>query len=439
MNLRISPKVQQLFSKNLWYVPMLATAMGLMFVRLAIVARMLPVAEFASYSAGLLISSSFCMLACFGLHWLLQRDLPIMIIHRRERAGGVLLLQCVLVAVLSAAAGGLVILVLEATLVGLTTAGVLLSLFHGLSQQLFTVTTVDSRSRNLPVQFARENLERAVILIVAAPIIIASGGGALTILFIEGFVTIALSAHQIFAKFSRNNLGFLLTLSIGYRAITKVRWRTALTLLAVSSLGFVVLNIDRWVGAQWLSVTQFGNYAFAWTLLSIAQSVQTIINASFYPMISQRYALIGRYPSFIYTAKFAAVTFGTGLILSAILYNIVSFLMDNFYPNYSDAKELLPYFFIIVAFRTSDFWPSFLIVTRQDQRLLFIMVFTTACTIATWAGLQDFNFQKLKITDLGALALMVTVTNYIAAALFAWKSSFSARKIDHSLQSPQHP
>ena len=430
MNFRISPKIQQLFSTKLWYVPMLATAMGLMFVRLAIVARMLPVTDFAAYSAGLLVSSSFCMLACFGLHWLLQRDLPIMIIRRRERAGGVLLIQCALVAIFSAAAGWILILAFGLTLVGLTTTGLLISLFHGLAQQLFTVTTVDSRSRNLPVQFAKENLERAVILVIAAPLVIALGGSPTAILLLEGVVTICLAAHQIASKFFRAEFSFLPTLIVGYRTLIKVRWRTATTLLAVSSLGFLVLNVDRWVGAHWLSANQFGNYAFAWTLLSIAQSIQNIINASFYPILSQQYALNGRQESFKYTLRVAAITFITGAFFSMLSYGIFSVLIDKAYPNYSNSKTLLPYFFIIISFRISDFWSSFLIVTRQDQKLFFIMLFTTSFIIAMWAVTKEFNFQILTIKDVGALALFVTVANYIMSALFAWKSSKSVSRID---------
>ena len=430
MNFRISPRTQELFSTKLWYAPMLATAMGLMLVRLAIVARMLPVTDFAVYSYGLLVSSSFCMLACLGLHWLLQRDLPIMIIRGRERAGGVLLIQCALVAIFSAAAGWFVILVFDVTLVGLTTTGLLISLFHGLAQQLFTVTTVDSRSRNLPVQFAKENLERAVILVIAAPLVISLGGTSMAILLLEGIVTAALAAHQMASKFSRTEFSFLSTTIVGYRALTKVRWRTAITLLAVSSLGFFVLNVDRWVGAHWLSANQFANYAFAWTLLSIAQSIQTIINASFYPILSQKYAVNGRRESFVYTLKVASTTLIISAFFSLIFYYFCGILIDKFYPKYSDSKELLKYFFIIISFRISDFWSSFLIVTRQDRRLLLIMLSVTLSTITIWAKIKDFNFQILNIKDVGELALFITVSNYLISALFAWKSAASVSRVD---------
>ena len=146
--------------------------------------------------------------------------------------------------------------------------------------------------------------------------------------------------------------------------------------------------------------------------------------------MSQQYALNGRQESFKYTLRVAAITFITGAFFSMLSYGIFSVLIDKAYPNYSNSKTLLPYFFIIISFRISDFWSSFLIVTRQDQKLFFIMLFTTSFIIAMWAVTKEFNFQILTIKDVGALALFVTVANYIMSALFAWKSSKSVSRID---------
>ena len=49
--------------RQLWYAPVLTLAMGLLLMRNLVMARLLDVPGFAEFSAGLLVSSTFCMLA----------------------------------------------------------------------------------------------------------------------------------------------------------------------------------------------------------------------------------------------------------------------------------------------------------------------------------------------------------------------------------------
>ena len=132
--------------KQLWYLPLLGTAMGLMMLRILAMARVLDVAGFGTYSAGLLISGTFCMLGCLGLQSILQRDMPVMLMRLRARAGLVLLLQCLLVALACASVGVLASgFVVSAG--GLPSLALVVGIVHGLSQQVFLLVTVESRSR----------------------------------------------------------------------------------------------------------------------------------------------------------------------------------------------------------------------------------------------------------------------------------------------------
>src|SRR6202047_3435213 len=103
---------------QLWYVPLLSSAMALMLIRTLVAARILDVNGFAKFSGALLVSSTFCMLHCLGLLQLLQRELPIQIVRHREVAGQKLIAQCLLVA------SGCAILGLLAGLAGFSVAGV---------------------------------------------------------------------------------------------------------------------------------------------------------------------------------------------------------------------------------------------------------------------------------------------------------------------------
>src|SRR3954468_1201323 len=109
---------------QLWYLPLLATATALMMVRIALMARLLDVRGFGIYSAGLLVSTTFCMLACLGLQALLQRDMPVMAAPARVRRPVVLTAQAVLVA---GACAGISLLLAAARVPFAGLAGVLLA------------------------------------------------------------------------------------------------------------------------------------------------------------------------------------------------------------------------------------------------------------------------------------------------------------------------
>src|SRR5688572_29095745 len=90
-------------ARQLWYAPVLAVATALMMLRLFALAALLDIPNFAQVGVGLLVSSTFTMLACLGLQSVLQRDMPVMFVRGRERAARVLLAQCVVAAYASAA------------------------------------------------------------------------------------------------------------------------------------------------------------------------------------------------------------------------------------------------------------------------------------------------------------------------------------------------
>lgn len=423
MSFGIFQLVDRVFTAKLWYVPLLATAMALMFLRLAIVAQMLPVSDFAAYSAGLLVSSSFCMLACFGLQSLLQRDLPIFIVRGQERAGEVLIMQCVMIAAASAIVVLSFIVAVDGSLAGLSAAGLSVSLLHGLAQQLFIVATVDSRSRNQTVRFARQNLERAIPLVIAGPSVIMLGGGPMTVLVAEATLTMCLCAWLLAKKFRWNGLAVLNALRLGWRRIPYVNWRSAITLLAVSSLSFAVLNADRWIAARWLTTNDFGQYAFAWTLFSIAQSIQLIINSSVYPMLSQKYASHGKANCFSFVVKLSLSFLVCGIILSGTFFYVSDLFLNDLFPKYSRSLALFPIFLIVVSFRISDFWSSFLIVTGQEMKALLSLITTTVSVVCLWLLFLYNEKDGFSLISIAVLALLITLTSYIVMAILAWRSA----------------
>lgn len=281
--------------RQLWYAPVLALALGLMMARLLVMARILDLSAYATYSAGLLVSSSFLMLSCLGLQSLLQRELPMLVVRRREFAGGVLLMQCGLVATVCAAAGAAAVSLSGMSLAGLSPLLLVIALIHGLSLQLFLVATVESRSRGQPLRFANQNLFRALVLMAAGTAVAASGLGAAAVLITEAVSSLSLAVWIFRKYFYTIPLRLTVAIALAWRRFPLIPWRSALALLAVASFSFFVTNADRWLAAQQLPVSAFAQYSFAWTVLMVAQSAQGVINASLFPLLARCFAMRGGY------------------------------------------------------------------------------------------------------------------------------------------------
>ena len=140
--------------RQIWYIPSLAIAMVLMMVRLMIVARLLPVEEFATLSSGILVSGAFGMLGCLGLQSVLQRDWPMLLIRGQEYRGLVLAAQSNLVAV-GCALVGLCVAASGVSIAGVKPIVFCIGVLHGLSQQFFSIATIESRSRGRMFDYAR--------------------------------------------------------------------------------------------------------------------------------------------------------------------------------------------------------------------------------------------------------------------------------------------
>src|SRR3569623_1339254 len=269
-------------AREVWYAPVLGMATALMMVRLFALARLLDIPNFAQASAAVLVSSTFTMLGSRGLQSLLQRDMPIMFVHGRESAARVLLGQSVVAAYATAA---IAMLAARGSPFDFGSPAnlVALGVVHGLSQQLFVLASVESRSRGEPLRFAAQSLVRALLVLAAGLLAAFALRSAAWVVVAELAVSIVLS-HVLL----RHTLGprMFAVLRIGIARWRRIDWRAAWVLLLVSLLGFALTYADRWGAAIALDAHQFANYAFAGTILAIGLSVQGLVNASASPMLA---------------------------------------------------------------------------------------------------------------------------------------------------------
>lgn len=414
--------------RHVWYAPVLVFAMGLMFIRQLVYARLLDVPAFAQYSAGMLVSGSFVMLGCLGLQSLLQRELPGMIVRRRESAGGIILMQCALVAIACAALSAGVVFVVGVTLAGLSPALAVLSLTHGLSMQFFLLATIESRSRGHTLRFARQNLDRAVVMLLAGSATAAFIGNAAAVLTTEAVSSLVLSAGLLRGQFVAIPMRLATAVGLAWRRLLLIAWRSPLTLLAVSFINFMVVNADRWIASELLIVSAFAHYAFAWTVLSVAQSLQLVINSSLFPLLARRFASHGAVPAFYLSAAVSLGMLGFGILAVLPVCLVLNYSVERWFPGYREVLHLLPTFLVISVLRLSDFWSSYLVVIGRETQLLVLNFFSLVLAISTWCFFRRPYGESVAISQLSLVSLFLTITAYVSAAGAAWHYSGTLRR-----------
>lgn len=406
--------------RQAWYLPILATAMVIMFVRILVMARLLDVSAFGLYSAVLLVSSMSNMLASFGLYPSLQRDLPLLIYRQKERAAAIATTQALLGASAVAALGWLLSL-LGLQVAGLQSSWLAVAVLHGLSQQTFLVVTTDSRSRANTLLFARENLWRAVITLAAiVPVAFFSRSALLTILA-EAAVTLAVSTVILGYVHAHARLSFATLARLAIARLPRLDRSALLSLLLVSIGAFISINIDRWLASDLLVPADFGQYAFAWTLMIIALYLQALVNAAAFPMIARRQAALGRPGAFRITAVLSGVIIvGMAVFVVPGLF-IAEKAIGVLFPAYGGAVVLLPFLALAAGMRLADFWSSFLIIAGLEKVSLLLNALSTAVGVAVWyLWVVAFSDRALMGIDFARLALLVSVLNYIAAFAASW-------------------
>jgi O-antigen/teichoic acid export membrane protein len=398
--------------------------MALMMARTIVMARVLEVKSFADYSGGLLVSSTFCMLGCLGLQALLQREMPVQFARGRTRAAFLLMMQSLLIAATCAV---LLMIFASSGLMGISLSlpVVVAGILHGFGQQAFLVATVESRSQGQSLKFARQNLTRAVIVLAGGTAAAVTWGSALIVLIVEALISIVLMWGIVARAIAKANTGWPALFCISLRRIGAISWRSALALLAVSLVSFALLNLDRWLALEFLDTRQFAIYSFAGIVLLAAQSVQSLVNASFFPMVARRFAESGRDAAFALCAWASLLTFLGATVIALPAARLVEFIVGHWFPSFMEALGLIDVFLAISVFRISDFWGSFLVIIGKEVWLLFIyMLFGLTSLIGWFVFMATQNGNDLGLQSVATLALVLAVIAYVGPMIAAIKLRF---------------
>jgi O-antigen/teichoic acid export membrane protein len=401
-----------------WYLPVLGTAMALMMLRMLVMARVMDITGFADYSAGLLTSTTFCMLGCMGLQSLLQRDMPIMIARGRARRALVLMGQAMLVACGCAAVA--VAAPLLATVTGVPSWLLAIGILHGLSQQLFLVVTIESRSRGDPLQYALQNLWRALAVVASGAAIGVTTHSASWALAVEAVTSLGLASSILARILNRHALACGRLLRLMHRGWHRVRWPAAFVFLGISLVASAVFNVDRWLSAALLSQQDFAQYAFAGVVVLVAQSTQSMVSASVFPALGRRFALVGESAAYMLSARVSLGVLAVSALAALPAYLLAKMAVLRWYPAYEDALSILWLVFAVGVLRVSDFWSSFLMVCGYERRLLLLHVCVGGVVCALWtAAVLRPGAASLRPSDFAWLALLLALGIHAGTAIAA--------------------
>lgn len=407
--------------RQLWYVPLLGLAMSLMLARALALAAVLDVPEFAKFSGGLLVSATFSMLGCFGVQVLLQREWPVAIVRGRELRGLVLAAQCqwiaLLVAVIGASAAAL-----GAGAPGVEPSWLALGVLHGWAHQAFLVASIESRSRGDMIRYARANLIRALLVLGLSVVVAAVTGSAAFAFLLDALLTMAVAAQQMHKAFALVGRRGRTSALIAWRGLRRIPWPVAFQLAAVMALSFLVSNADRWVASARLAAAPFAAYAFAWTVLSLGQALQSLVNASVFPMLARRYGESGVGESFAICWRISLATLLAGAIAAVPLGWALDHAISRWYPQYVESLIVLPIFLAMAVLRLADFWSSFLMIAGKESALLLVQLLAALAATVGWVVMQ--RSESLGLGGMQAIAwlgLALTLGSQLAVALTAWR------------------
>lgn len=392
------------------YIPVLGLAMALTMVRVLVYARTLSTHEFAELNLVLIISTLFTTFVSFGLFSDLQRKMPIDL-QRQDVALAVGRLLLAIAGTFAVALAGIPLLLAAAALGSVASVVGLTGILHGLSQQLFLVTTTESRSARETSRYSIQSLVRAILIIGLAVPVAMTTGSAVMALATEALLNLAASGLILARITSQYTIGRQEIL----RQLSDLWRRTSTSDMAfLVMISFVVAassNFDRWLAAKLLPTTEFAHYSFAAIITMVAYSTQALINAAIYPAISARFA-ISVQSALRMSAKSSCLMLACGLFACVPGIPLANWIIVKYFPNYLDATPLITVMAISGTFRLANFWTGFLIIAEKQRLALFTNLAAVLLPLAVWSLVST-----LSAASIAYLALTVSVCSFVFSML----------------------
>jgi O-antigen/teichoic acid export membrane protein len=353
----------------------------------------------------------------------LQRKLPIYLSQNRLWLASSKFHQTIVVAV------GLLIVglvgVVCASFFGADNSDVLfLGVLNGFSQQAFLIVTTESRSRGETVRFSLQNLVRSILILNCGFIAAVWYGTALEVIVAETTATLIVCAAIASKAYRSMNHPLCSIQAVAIRRVRTISPISMASLMGVTSAAYASANIDRWLAANRLSTRDFGQFAFASTLLTIATAIQSLINASTFPYLARRLGNHGQKSAF----RVAAMLSGTILALSILAVwpttSMAGLIIERYFPNYAGSLPAIPFILAAGCLRVSDFMSSYLIVAGFERRALACSIFPTLAALGIWLASISARNAEIGVVEMAVLTALLAASTFFTTAIVAWHATY---------------
>ena len=203
-----------------------------------------------------------------------------------------------------------------------------------------------------------------------------------------------------------------------------MRWSSALALLIVATISFAVLNADRWVAAESFKPERFSQYAFAWTLLTIAQSMQVVINASAFPILARTFATSGVTPTYRLCMTMSCALLICAIVLAFPVWVLCKFGISRWFPAYGASIILVPLFIAVAVLRIADFWSSFMVIIGYETKLIVVNLIADDSQHLAFGryAVKPWVAAGFDLWQIGLLAALLSACNYFLVMAAAWRA-----------------
>lgn len=387
----------------IFYAPILAFAMVIMTARLFAYAAFLDTAEFGRLSIGFLVSSTFGMLAGFGSYIELQRQLPILYrLNKRARGLASIINSLILNAIILATSFLFIPLLYYAPSVDAgddLTSILALGAFNGYLQQAFLTLSSESKSKLHLLRYASLNLMRSICVIVPGVAVARAFGSAQLILVVELISTMAIGLWMLWRQLNDKHVTLRRLITISIAGLCGNRLSVLFTLSLLSLASTMSVNVDRWVGAYLLDVPTFGQFSFALTIVLSALYLQSIINASAFPIFSMLYVEKGRKACWRSVTAFSLGLLVFSLAASAAADALLLNLIPVYFPKYVNITNYCWILLIAASFRVAEYFSSYLVISGNERSSLISsiasVVFSVAATLVLYTTWNEGDMEML--------------------------------------------
>jgi len=397
------------------YLPTIGFSAFFSLARIAVYAHLLDVEDFGLLTKLLLVSALFGVVGSFGFQLLAQRDLPSLFYGGRYKAGLISLSKAVIVTTIFA------LLMFAYSLLDLPIAGIsglllCCAITHGWSQQVFMLTLIDARSRLEMTHYAKQSLFKTISTFLVAMVVLMFGGGVVGIAIAE--IAVALLVGMALISKTTKNIKKSLLWVAAIRGFKGKEIKTATQIFTCAFLAFLGTNIDRWLAAEYLDSGDFGQYSFAWISLTAALSVQSLLNAGIFPLVSRKRKEKNSDTAFKITAYISLAMLFAGIIITISVLIFAQWFIPNNYQRYAPAIPLLMPLLFAAVLRISDFWSSYLIVVHRHHSLMKMQFFLILIALIYYQAIAKFT--AISPLNFAWMAALIAAGNYIASALIAF-------------------